>query len=157
MGVVATLITTQLIKNLGKIYFYFYGYDIKYYGQNEYHVHSEMEDLSKANSCHYKVRMQLHNSSEIIKVLKDMKIEFVLGEKSIFNKPNNEDNVVKRAGFNEHRDFNFINISPKELIEININGNIHDNNMIEMSNVKKIYFIAQDHKNRNIKKLIKKL
>ncbi|EKQ56255.1 MULTISPECIES: hypothetical protein [unclassified Clostridium] len=156
MGVVATLITTQLIKNLGKLYFYFYDYDIKYYGQNEYHIHSEMDDLSKSNSCHYRVRMQLYNSSETIKVLKDMKIEFVLGEKSIINKPNNEENVVKRAGFNDYKDFNFINIPPKELIEIKINGNIHDNNMIKMGNIKKIYFIAKNHKNRTIKKLIKK-
>ncbi|NRY59836.1 hypothetical protein [Clostridium beijerinckii] len=155
MGVVATLITTQLIKSLGKIYFYFYDYNIRYYGEGELGEVCEIEDINRADYCTYRLRIQLYNSSEIIKVLNDIKIEFVLEDKSVFSKPNNEDNMIKHASYSEYKDFNFINIPPKELIEINITGSISTENIVDISRVQKIHFIAKNHKNKTIKKLIK--
>ncbi|WP_252216107.1 hypothetical protein [Clostridium sp. VAP41] len=156
LGTVATLITTQLLKGLGKIKFYFYDFDIEYYGENEHGITAIIEDISKAEECNYKFRLQLYNSSEIIKVLKDFQIEFILENKSIFNKPNNENEIIKHEIYCKYKDFNAINIQPKQLIEINMSGGIKHENMIEFSKVKKVYFIAKNHKNRKIKKLIKK-
>lgn len=156
LGVTVTFTITQLSKRLGKLYFYFYDYNIDYYGENKYGEHDEIEDISKADYCDYKLRIQLYNSSETIKVLKDIKIEFVLKNKSIYSKPSNEDNVIKHTVYSEYKDFNFINIRPKELNEINIKGSIHDEDMIEVSKVKRIYFSAKNQRNKNIRKLIQK-
>ena len=156
LGVTVTFVITQLSKRLGKLYFYFYDYSLVYYGKREDNTYGPIEDINKANSCYYKLRIQLYNSSEIIKVLKDFQIQFILEDKIVYSKPNNDNEKIQYTHHSEYKDFNFINILPKQLIEINLNGSIRDSDMIEISKLKKIYLITKNHKNRNTKKLIKK-
>jgi hypothetical protein len=58
--------------------------------------------------------MQIYNSSEVIKVLRDIKIEFVLNEKSIITKPSNSDSGTKSAGVYKYKGF----IKSRDKIEI---------------------------------------
>ncbi|WP_294376924.1 hypothetical protein [uncultured Clostridium sp.] len=156
-GTVATLITTELIKSLGRLKFYFNDISIEYSGENERgFTDIIVTDVTKADACGYKFRVQIYNSSETIKILKDFKVEFVLESRSIYNKPNNRDEYIQHDCFLEYKDFNLIHILPKNMIEINMCGNIYNENMIEFSKLKKVYFIAQNHNNKTIKKLIKK-
>ncbi|APQ73946.1 hypothetical protein RSJ22_12105 [Clostridium botulinum] len=156
LGSVATLIATNLIKSLGKIKFYFYDYEIKYYGENEIGEISIINDQSKAEYCSYKVRMQVYNSSEVVKPLKDFQIEFKSDDKAIYSKPKNNGETIDHGVYYEYKDFNLINILPKHLTEINLTGMITKQDMKYFSKVNEIYFIAKDYKNKKIKQLIKK-
>lgn len=156
LGSVTTLIVTELIKSLGRIKFYFYDYQIKYYGENESGFISTINDANKAQYCIYKIRMQLYNSSEVIKPLKDFQIQFLSDDKIIYSKPTNDNETIKHEVYYEYKDFNLINVLPKHLIEINLSGKIDEEDMIYFSKVKKIYFVAKDHKNKKIRTLIKK-
>lgn len=156
-GVVATLITTEIIKSFGRIKFYFYDCIFEYSGVNKEHGFEMLvEDAKEADSCDYKIRMQLYNSSESIKVLKDFQIEFVLENRNVYNKPHNEDEFVKRAGFVEYTDFNLVNVPPKKMIEIKLTGSVSNEDMVEFSNMKSIYLCANNHNNKKVKQLIKK-
>lgn len=156
LGSVATLIATELIKNLGKIIFNFYDYKIKYYGKDEFGGTGIIDNASKAQYCIYEIRMQMYNSSEVIKPLKDFQIQFKSDDKVIYSKPENDDEAIKRGVYYEYKDFNFMNILPKHLTEINLSGTINEDDMKYFSKVNKIYFVAKDHKDKKIKKLIKK-
>lgn len=155
-GVVATLITTEIIKSLGKVYFYFYDWSIEYYGKNEHGITTIVKDIDSSEYCCYELRMQIYNSTDEMKTIKDLQIEFRLKDKNIYDKPNNEELAENHSAYIKYKDFNYINIPPKQLLEINMNGSIHNENMIDVSNVEKIYLIARDYKNRKIRKLIKK-
>ncbi|MGN2371697.1 hypothetical protein ACTFJW_16925 [Clostridium cagae] len=138
------------------MYFYFYDLKIDYYGKNEDNIYTVIEDINKSKSCCYEVRVQLYNSSEVIKVLRDIQIEFELESKTFYNKPHNSDEAEQHQHYMVSHDLNLINIPPKQLIEIDVDGTINDEDMIQVSKVKRIYFIAKNHKNKKIKKLIKK-
>lgn len=156
LGVVATLITTEAIKHLGKVYFYFYDWSVNYYGENEYGLTTITKDINSSEYCCYELRMQIYNSTDEMKTIKDLQIEFCLKDEKIYGKPNNKELAENREVYIKYKDFNYINIPPKQLLEINMNGSIQNENMIEVANVEKIYLSAKDYKNRKIRKLIKR-
>ncbi|WP_238858989.1 hypothetical protein [Clostridium sp. YIM B02569] len=155
-GVITTLITTQLIKNLGKIQFYFYDYEIKYhrYNQEEYDM-EVIEDAAKAEYGNFKMRMQLYNNSEIMKILRDVSIEFELESKVICLNLHNSELTERTQFHTSTKDITIINIPPKQIIEFNVDGDIDREIINEFVGVKKAYFTGINHRNKKIKKLIK--
>ena len=157
MGVVATLITTQLIKNLGRIEFYFNEYEDKLWRFDRGGIEIlDKSDTIKAEYYDYKFRIELYNSSESIRILRDLRIGFQLEDKFIYGKLNNSDEIIHDKFRNTTHELNIINIPPKQIVEINIEGNIKKENLTDNLNIKEVLFFAKDHKNKIYKKLIKK-
>lgn len=157
MGVVATLITTQLIKNLGRVEFYFNEYQDKLWRFDRGGIEIlDKSDAIKADYYDYKFKIELYNSSESIRILRDLKIGFQLEEKIIYGKLNNSDKTIHDEFRNTTHELNVINIPPKQIVELNIEGSIKKEDLTDDLNIKEALFFAKDHKNKVYKKLIKK-
>jgi len=156
-GVITTLITTQMIKNSGKVEFYFYDYYMAYQGYNKDNYRIEnVEEADKAQYGNFNMRIQFYNSSESINILRDINVEFELENKVICLKLHNSDLTESTQFHRLTKDLNIINIPPKQIIEFNADGYIDNEIITQFTGIKKVYFTAINHKNRKIKKLIKK-
>lgn len=158
LGVIITFIFTQLTKKIGKIEFYFNEYEYKYWRIYEGRIENlENEFIEKAENYDYKFRIELYNSSESIKILRDLKIGIKTGDKMIYGSVINSD-------LNEYNEFrktthelNVINIPPKQIISFNLEGTVEKQKGVDLAQINQILFIAKDYKNKTYTKLIKKI
>lgn len=156
LGVIITLIMTQVIKKLGRTYFYFTEWENSYYGGDNSGFYGEVSDVTKADSYYYKFKLQIYNNLEINKVYRDIKIVFYLQNKIVESKPNDMNKQGFGAGAIRRHELSFTNVFPKQMLEIMLDSYIEDN-LLELGYIKRIYFVAKDYRNKKIKKLIKKI
>jgi len=157
LGVVVTMLMNEYLKSKGKIRFYFQDFKLKYLEKNSEGGYEECEKEKDYTLVRYNFKVQLYNSSENRKILRDIKIVFVGNKGTIYNIVQNTDS--RRVNFDRliSDDVNIINLNPKEIIEIGLEGQISKSSgdIKILRDIDKIYLIAKDSKDRSIKKIIK--
>lgn len=77
-----TLFVVTYIKNYGKVYFYVSNWKGTLFGKDEYGGEILYKDINTAERYKFELELELYNSSEIPKNLRNVHIEFVVKSKS---------------------------------------------------------------------------
>ncbi len=154
VGVIAALIATSLIKNLGRILIYFRGWKINIFNINVAGGR-EPTTLPDANYCDYSFEMEIINTSETPRALREIKVNFYDSKKLLLKTIPNDESTKKTSVSGVSSPLKIINLPPKQMVYYKISGYIKTEDLIYLSNYKKIYFEAFNHK-RKIKKLLHK-
>lgn len=155
VGVVVTLVTTQLIKRIGKIYFDFYNWSFEMGKWNrntgKYEIINEVNQ-AESGKCFFEVN--IYNGFDMPKALKNIKIRFDIGnDKYDYQLENCSTKKYSESGYNI--DFlGILNLEPKKMIKLKLECNLKKEDLLNIKNFKTVYFIAQNHKNKKIKKII---
>ena len=152
-GTVATLIITQLLRNIGKIYFYGF-YEIKKSVDDGYGRHCEVDCFAVSDNqkqFEYKMMIQVYNSSESMKMIKDVCIEFETIKGVIKHKPLDNATAIQRSHWTDREELTFVNIPAKELVELDIVGWIYSEecpNIYWLNDIESVYISFRDYKNK---------
>lgn len=157
VGVIATLIVTSVIKNLGKIYIYFRNWGIKFYKMSGVGDHI-ISEIKEASYCSYSFEMEIMNSSELPKALRDIKVRFYNSDNKLLVEsiPQDESTRKVSTGGSRIEPIKIINLPSKQMIYFNVSGYIKTENIKNLNKWKKVYFEAFDNRGRKVKRIIHK-
>lgn len=152
LGSVATLVTTYLLRNLGKLQWDIKDWEFVMYSQDECGGMIRTLDLSDIQSTSFSFEIILYNSSDSQKSLKDISLEFNNSNNaSIFIKL--EDAQSKRyadCAFFRILDetTNVLNVSPKLMTRFRFKGCLSYKNLEHLGNSFNVTMHALNHKNK---------
>lgn len=157
LGVITTMLMNEYLKSKGKIKYYFDNIDIRYMGTEESGFYQEFGKEKDYEAIEYTLNIQIYNTSESRKILRDIKIQLISGEFIEETIPIDSSKTRSYAGGSTCGKIKIININPKEILEIKIDGYISncDINVKNFKNIDKVYMLAKDSDDKIIKKLIK--
>lgn len=152
-GVIATLIVTSTIKNLGKIYTYFHGWEIRFYNLDGV-GNFKSTIFEEAHYCDYEFEIEILNSSELPKALRDIRVRFYDSSNKLLVEsiPHNESTRKTNVGGSVSDPIKIINLPSKQMIYFKIKG--FPKEIKKLGNWKKAYFEAFDNRDKKIKRLI---
>ena len=157
VGVIATLITTRIIKNLGKLYVYFHEWEIKF---NKISGEGSLitSKIEEASYCSYSFEMEILNSSETTKALRDIKIRFYNKNNKLLTEsmPMDESTRKVSVGGSKINQIKIINIPSKQMIYFNVSGYIKTEDIRNLNSWRKVYFEAFDNRSKKVKRMIRK-
>ena len=123
-GVIITMILTQWLKSLGKTRFYLVSSEFKYMRDtvNDFgETRSEHCEKVEADNLQINCTIEIYNSSEIHKILRDVKFSFYDGGKMLLNVTPEDKETEQRAKYWTIREELLnINIPPKQIITIEL-------------------------------------
>ena len=162
LGVVVTLITTDIIRRFGKIDIHMSKYKMEFLkrNSNEYgNVKDEVvNNFGDVDLFNYSFELAIYNSSDINKSLFDVKIEFVDADNKVYAEiPYNQDKTQFTGHSWKHEEIDTIDLEPKRLKLIRLNGWIHREKLVDLTtttNISKVYFVARNQKNKQFKRKI---
>lgn len=140
IGVIGTLITTQWIKRVGKTYFDF---NNCLFEMGKWSFEGDYKIVHKANESQvgkYSFEVNIYNSCEQPKSLKNIKIGFDIGNNNLY--------------YYGLEDLEILNLEPKKMKKLNLKCNLKKEDLLKIEGFKAVYFTAQNHKNKEIKELI---
>ena len=155
IGVLAGMFGSQLLRNIGKTFIFVQNSSFKYIAKESDgaggFIEREIKSLTDGpNHCTYSMDLEIYNSSEMPRILRNIQIQFYKDKKLIgVSIPNNDSTRRRYAGGIISDEIRIINIHAKEIVRFNISGNIHLDGCYD-----KVYFTAIQNKSRKLKKLI---
>jgi len=154
IGAVVILIATSLLKNLGKIYIYFRGWGIKFFkmdGTGGF----ETSVLEEASYCNYYFEVEIINTSETPRALRDIKVKFYSSNKLLVESiPDDSSTRRVSSGAIKLDPIKIINLPSKQMVYYKISGYIKDEDLKNLNEYKKVYFETLDNSGKKIKRLI---
>lgn len=158
LGSVATMITTKILKQWGKLKFYFTKYECK----NNYddgmggYVEEVVNDAKELKNSRVNMKVEIYNSCELPKIMREINI--VMCDKKIFKQrkyhliPFDADNRIStnHPGANA----TYISIKPFEYITKELSFYINSKEQVD--NVNRIYIEFKNENDRTKKHLITK-
>ncbi len=157
LGVIITMLMNEYLKSKGNIKYYFDNFNINYMGVDEEGTCTEIGKEKEYTTIEYEANIQIYNTSESIKILRDIKMQFVSKDIIIESTPRDKSTSRKYAGGFTSDEINIVNLKPKEILEIRIEGYIHkcSKDINKLKNIDKVYMIAKDSNDKLVKELIK--
>ena len=154
-GAVVVLIITNILKNMGITYFYFPGWNIRYTKDDGAGGQIEMPNSDEATNCNYFFEMEIINTAENLKALRDIKVKFYNGNKLLLETiPSNDSTKITSEAGTTSNLLKIINLPSKLLIHYKVSGYIQDEDFKKLKNYNKIYLEAFNYRGKRIKKLI---
>lgn len=148
IGSVSTLIVTHVLKNTGWLYFYFKDWRMLFLSASEFGDIVEVPCVKEASTCEYSAVLQVYNSSEVARVLRDITIEFICKEGTFECVPHDS----RTRGSTDP--LTYINLPPKQLVEIQLQGVVDSNRLPLLELLREVHFVALDHKGRKVRRRI---
>ncbi len=155
IGVLAGMFGAQALRNMGKTHIEFQNCSFKYMkiGYDELGQFIEKEILPSTegqNDCYFSMDIEIYNSSETPRILRNLQIQFNKNKK-IIGKSIPQDEATEKTSASGSRvdDLKIINIHAKEIKRFSISGCIG----LE-TNFDKVYFTATQNRSKKLKKLI---
>lgn len=150
LGVVATLIVTQILHNIGKLYFYNMHYELERKNGNNRSGNPEM------NFADCKIDVQIYNNSESMKVIRNIQVAYVLnnGENVVWKPHGKENSGLINASWCDDEGITYLNLPAKSIIEVHLRGNQCMNNLWEIDSVATVYLKYETYKGKKKKHLI---
>lgn len=112
---VLTLITTHLLRNVGKIIVYVSSYSLEKYKRDGEGGESPENSLADAVSVQYRFELDFFNSSGIPKSLRAISIDL---------KPEKKNEIVSLKAYVQREQLTIINLPPKEIQHLYLSGSI---------------------------------
>lgn len=164
LGAAATLIVTQVLRNIGKLHFYICEYELVFMGEEKgedgsmFTSEVEVEDIRKARYLTYTLALQIYNSSESMKIIKDITLDFLTVDNTLSITPEDQDSshVISEHFFVRDK-LPFINLPAKTIMQLNLFGYINKEDYPEVNNfndLKKVKFSYKTYKNKAKHELI---
>jgi hypothetical protein len=160
LGSTLTLVVTHFLKNHGKISIYIRDYQACFFIQNPdggggFNVKAtKLSD--DANQGHITFQIELYNSAEVPKPLKEFVISFYDAEnKLLFQSDPRDIKKVVRAN-DDGNVFKYINLLPKKLVQYELYLNLDKRNCSSFSKVKRVYLEYRSARGRKIRSIVKK-
>ena len=156
IGVIATLIATSLIKNLGRILIYFRGWKMNV-SKRDGAGGLEPATPLNANYCDYSFEIELINTSETPRALREIKINFYDNRKLLLETIPKDDSTKKTSiSGTVSNPLKIINLPPKQMVYYKVSGYIKTEDIKILKEYKKIYFEALNHK-KKVRRLLFKI
>ncbi|MDB8439085.1 hypothetical protein [Turicibacter sanguinis] len=150
LGVVVTTLLTEWIKSKGRLNFYFDAVNVKYMkGPDSWGICSECDSQEDYQWIEIEFEMQVYNSSEIKRILRDISIQLV----------SDNDTVISKVFLKQDKNpLKVLNLPPKEITEFHLKTTLNHQDIIldDYKEIKEIYVITKNEKNKVYKNLIKK-
>ncbi|MDQ0975891.1 hypothetical protein QFZ31_005769 [Neobacillus niacini] len=161
LGVIVTLILTQMLKSVGKIKFYIKENEIDFINAEQNmigeYIESKVEDRNEATNINLKHTIEIYNGSEIPKIIRDVKYSFYYGNNLLLAIDPDDKSTERYTSYSHYRDsFLNINLPPKQITNIEIIQNIKTEETEIVKNCTKIYLEMNNHRGKKIKVLLKK-
>lgn len=156
LGVVATLVTTDILKRIGKLNIYVMNSTGKFYYNVDGLIQEEIESKEdELYGYNHKLVLNLYNSSDNPKILRDLKMNVFNEEKFLFSiDMQDEDTRRISAGMSRADNAKIYNIEPKVAIELNLSFYLTKEDYRKINNNKKIRFVISYINDKNkIKKI----
>jgi hypothetical protein len=153
VGVIATLVTTQLLKSLGNIDLFFINWSFKAY-QWVHGREIESEDFGAVDDGRFSAIIQVYNASESSKVLRNISIVFEYDGGMISKTPYDERTSKLAGGGIRSDQLTVLNLPPKQMIEVPMYGRLTKDEAKHLQLLKSIYFEARFPNGKKIKKVI---
>lgn len=163
LGSVTTLVTSQLLRNSGRIYFSLksFQYEFEVCSDDEYEPHYlGVDDPFKAEYINFNVYLHVYNNSELDKVIKNPRLRFDFTEKTevgnviIFDRPKKIVSGILSFKKGGEQGKTFLNIPGKQMTEVAVNCRVGDDGSGYIRNLKKCYILYYDYKGRQKKQRI---
>jgi predicted small secreted protein len=161
LGVVVTLITTQLLKNIGKVNFYLVKDDFKFTKNIKDEIgQTYPEECNKQESdcCVVDFVIELYNNSDTNKILRDIRIGF-------YNKNKLQlsvipyDKITKRSSAHwvTYDELLNVNIPAKQIIKIEILKYLRDDDISLIKNSDSVFLEMKNHNGKRYKFKVKSI
>lgn len=161
LGVIITMLMNEYLKEKGNIKYYFDNLTINYKARGNYGNYMDVDKGEDYEGVEYRLDIQLYNTSESRKILRDIKLQFIGSEGTIEDIPKDRSTERVSGGISIRDSLKIININPKEIVEIKVGGSFYHfncddiNDIKKLNNIEKIYMMAKDSNDKKVKKLIK--
>lgn len=154
LGIVATTIMNKLIKSIGRVTCYTDNFSIEKPSDNDNSYSND--EILKFFNYEYTFNLQIYNSSEEIRFIRNLKI-------NIYHERNSEAIVTqaqyydKSKGRGEFEDIKAVNLKPKEIHNIEVIGSFMDLRTKDelYKDINKIILTYTDDKNKNKEIIVK--
>lgn len=158
LGAVATLVTTKWMESWGRLQYFFKEVKITYFKSDEYGDYSKTESISEAEYVRVEFKVEVYNSSSVIKPLKDIKAVIITENNYIETSLLDIDAYKVVANFKKYDELLHANFKPKEIKGYNLMFGLKQSNFKynKVEKIKEIYFTARDERNHIVKVLIYK-
>ena len=151
LGTVATLITTNILKGLGKLNVYVMNSTGKFnYNVNGFIQKDRESKEDKLCGYDHKLVLNLYNSSDSPKFLRDLKLN-VFNEKEFLFAIDMQDENTRRfsAGISKADNAKIYNIEPRIAIELSLSFYLTEKDYRKINNNKKVRFVISYINNKN--------
>lgn len=157
-GVIATLVVTHLLKNVGRVYIYSNNHKFEFLKRDEA---GGLVTTTSAEAEYGNLNFGLWilNSSEIPRSFRDIFIGFYDSDNRLIFKDVPQDEKTRRvAAATVWRDeLVLINLPPKEMVYFQLWTSIPEDGLKRIDECAYINFEAKNHRGKTIKRLIKRL
>lgn len=149
VGSVATLITTQIIKSMGKLNLYLKKWDVENQRNDECGcVTYERATSLDTKSLYITVILEIYNSCENPKIMRNIKFGFYNGKKEVFAvSPNDKENTIKSQHYSIPKEVTIINIEAKKCIVKEFNFEIDNSSIHLLRDTNNIYLLYTNERN----------
>lgn len=162
LGVVVTLITTDIIRRFGKIDMHLSKYKMEFLKRTNNELgdvkDEVVNDFDDVDLFSYSFEVAFYNSSDINKSLFDVRIEFVDVDNKVYVEiPYNQDKTQFTGHVWKHEEIDTIELEPKRLKLIRLNGWLHRDKLVNLTStthIRKVYLVARNQKNKKVKRKI---
>ncbi|AHF08574.1 hypothetical protein [Desulfitobacterium metallireducens] len=147
LGTIVTLVTTHFLKSKGKLMFEPQNWSLRFY-KFVTGVEKEITSSEEASYALFNFELIIYNNSETPKSLKDIYLE-IKDEKTQLNLILKNSNTARySSGFRNIDEVKILNIAPKTMFCIPLEGNLDENTTKQIRNGMKVIFHAKDYKNK---------
>ncbi|WP_079709820.1 hypothetical protein [Paraliobacillus ryukyuensis] len=160
LGVVVTLTSSQLLKNVGSLRIYVRLFDLEFRnnvdeGWGSYQKLGAAEK-NKASEIQIQTTLEVYNSSEVPKVFRDLSL-CIYKNKELLLKDKLYDKSTERNGKISYGidDINIINTPPKTIFELNLTRTIKVDEVKNILDFDSIYLEMKNHRGRVLKYRLK--
>lgn len=154
-GVIVTTLINEYLKSKGKIKLYYDGLEKKFLKQGSYGEIIESDSEIGAERFNYSFNIQLYNPSDVKRILRDIKIQFK-GSNWLGTFIPYDGSIRKSVSYGSTiQPLKIINLNPKEIIEVKIDGSIRKEKFNGLTQESQVYFMAKIDNGKKIKQLIK--
>jgi len=155
-GVIIALIATSLIKNLGRTYIYFRDWNMNI-SKRDGAGGLEPSAPEDANYGGYSFEMEIINTSETPRALRNIRVKFYSSKKLLSETIPYDDSTRKTwTGGTKSDPVKIISLPPKKMVYYRISGYIKKEDLKNLREYKKVYFESLTHNRRKVKRLIYK-
>lgn len=157
LGVIATLITTEMLKKTGKLYVYVHEENFELYSgeTDKFGGPLSVGEFEKASYGLVRYKLQLYNGSDIPKSFRNIQLKFSLQQKQpIYVVPKDEATRRTSGPITFTDELTVLNIPPKQFIEKDLKLKI-GSEIKEFSALKSVKFEANKYNGHRVSIKIK--
>lgn len=160
VGGICAVFGSFIFKRLGKIRCAVENWQIKYLNESQNSMggfqQKEVKNIKECNVAEYSLELDLFNSTEIPKALRDIYIEFKGKGFSISNKPSDSKSRTFKYGSTQIQPLKYVNLEPKKMVHLILEGRLKSEEAKVIYQGASVFLKALDHNGKTFKSKLTK-